>query len=91
MDTPAAVWVVELVNSAPVISHTGAVWTDSEERGRGRRMYKYMHLLSIGTTIIMESYLGIFDDKVRDEGLVDQQPGWYLGCTLNKEHTYMYT
>ena len=24
MDTPAAVWVVELVNSAPVISHTGA-------------------------------------------------------------------
>ena len=25
MDTPAAVWVVELVNSAPVISHTGAV------------------------------------------------------------------
>ena len=75
MDTPAAVWVVELVNSAPVISHTGAAWTDSEERGRGRshkRMYEYVHLFSIGTTIIMESYLGILDDKVRDEGLVDQ-------------------
>lgn len=27
MDTPAAVWVVELVNSAPVISHTGAAYT----------------------------------------------------------------
>lgn len=26
MEIPSAVWVVELVNSAPVISHTGADW-----------------------------------------------------------------
>lgn len=36
MEIPPAVWLLDFVNSAPVISHTGAVYKGEEEGEEGK-------------------------------------------------------
>lgn len=51
MDIPSAVWVVDLLNSAPVISHTGALWNSKGEASQQNKVtenfVKYQYYASM--------------------------------------------
>ena len=77
IEMPAAVWLLELLNSAPVISHTGAFCV---------HVYMYVCVRLNVTYIHVHVYLWITNDKVGNEGLIHQQPTWYLGSILYNTH-----
>ena len=80
MEIPPAVWLLDFVNSAPVISHTGALYKErGEEEEQGERKDGQERR---ERTIVDVVYLRVFDHKVWNQSLGDLQPRWYFRHVL---------